>query len=408
MYEISTATDRPDPLSEVRRTGGFIISALLWAAAGAGLFFLAGYGLIAFYYLIELSEKLRRALGLSLPPTGPDWYLLTALGVILAGVVALVCLLLGWYRAFWRRRLTEFWRDAAKRKSLARRQPVLPQASDDKDEFERRLVWLRALLQTQRWSPHWEQMKRAGGQNFPRDISPVSIASEAHDKAARGYQQVAEAVLRALEAQVAERAIATGLIVGISQNRLLDSLTIVFAALELQLFVLSSLGKQASWATWRELVKRAGASLFFNTYLNREETLLASWGVKKAAIALHASADVIDNAGEALTDADVEELLDAIFETVSETDGGTISGIIKGVVQIGSDVAGYSLGFGAAGLKQIAELIEKIGDDLLQGMLAGAVIYHHGMALAASVLALDEEHLRQRAMRRSVKGRTPP
>ena len=49
-------------------------------------------------------------------------------------------------------------------------------------------------------------------------------------------------------------------------------------------------------------------------------------------------------------------------------------------------------------MKQIAEVIENVGDDLLQGVLAGGVIYHHGMAIAADVLALDKVHRRSPEM----------
>ena len=57
---------------------------------------------------------------------------------------------------------------------------------------------------------------------------------------------------------------------------------------------------------------------------------------------------------------------------------------------------------GAFGLRQIGTFIEATANDLLQGVLAGGVLYYHGMALAADCLALDDQHRRSPEMTRTI------
>ena len=53
--------------------------------------------------------------------------------------------------------------------------------------------------------------------------------------------------------------------------------------------------------------------------------------------------------------------------------------------------------------RYIGQAIESIGDELLQGVLAGGALYFHGMALAAECLALDQRHRGSAAMARTFR-----
>jgi hypothetical protein len=62
-------------------------------------------------------------------------------------------------------------------------------------------------------------------------------------------------------------------------------------------------------------------------------------------------------------------------------------------------------GCGSAGpleLHHIASFIESTANELLQGVLAGGILYYHGMALAAECLALDLEHRHSPEMTRTI------
>lgn len=385
--------DSSDLLVEVRQRGVFIISALLWAAAGGAFLILAGYALQAFRYLLELAEKLRQVAGLHPPAQGLDWYLIVVITGILLLLATVGVFLIRWYRNLWRERVEEVWEDSGLRKkhSVCRKLPK--EAS--KDEQEEKTQWLRDFLATSKRSDYWAAMKRKEIEGFPKDEKPATIF-------ASDYRIVSESLLKELEEDIVQRAIATGLIVGIGQSRFFDGLTIVSAALELQFHVLSRLGKRPSLATWREMIKRTAASLLVNTYLNREDTLLVSVGIKQAAIILGASAEALEQAVEHAVDniesEDLDEIIDTVVDESLETSGGLVSVLGK----LGLQAVGLSAGIGAAATRQVAHLIESIGDDLLQGVMAGAIIYFHGMSLAAETLALDQQHLKSEPMERGV------
>jgi hypothetical protein len=69
-------------------------------------------------------------------------------------------------------------------------------------------------------------------------------------------------MLRKLEKDISKRAVTLGLVVGVSRNRFVDFFTISAAALELQLEILTRLGKRPSWATWRQMLTRTASSRF--------------------------------------------------------------------------------------------------------------------------------------------------
>jgi lysyl-tRNA synthetase class I len=64
--------------------------------------------------------------------------------------------------------------------------------------------------------------------------------------------------------------------------------------------------------------------------------------------------------------------------------------------------AGMSMRVGSSGLRHIGNFIEHTANDMVQGVLAGGILYYHGMALAADCLALDENHRHSPEMTRTM------
>jgi hypothetical protein len=222
----------------------------------------------------------------------------------------------------------------------------------------------------------------------PSTSDPAALSPEQ-------YEAVAAQVFKAIERTVTERAIATGLIVGVSSNPRLDALTIVLAAFEIQMHVLTELGKKPGLRTWINLVQRCGASLFWNTYLNRGECLSLSVGIKQAGIGVQAASELVGQGADLIGELDMDELSDILGDGAPE--------YVNLALWAGATVTGAGLGAGRVALRIVGEAIEKIGDDLLQGVLAGATLYFHGMALAADCLALDQSHRRCPEMTRTVR-----
>jgi hypothetical protein len=364
-------------LDELRRRGVFLFSSVMWATCG-------GLILIAFGYLIFLANnvlafvsRLRTAFGGHAPVSGPDWVLVSVCFVI--GAVPLVGLGLcwRWYRRQWNSRLAAVWVSIDVQQQHCRI-ARLPAVSGEADR-RRKAEYLRDLLTSPQWSSH---------------KTPVTLAV---DLGPDQYRSAAEAVLLDIEKDVTERAIATGLIVGVSSNSRMDAITILLAAFEIQMHVLSRLGKRPSLGMWVELFKRCGASLFFNTYLNREETMGVSFAIKQAGLGIHAAGEMLGEGGHALSDLDVNDALDQLLGDHGLPESAKIA--ICG----GAMAAGLGMGVGGVGLRVIGQAIESIGDDLLQGVLAGAALYFHGMALASECLALDAQHRNSAAMTRTFR-----
>jgi hypothetical protein len=359
----------PDPsLTDLRRRGQFLIALLLWAAVGGLFVVVSGYTLITYHYAISLAERVRLGLGFAPPQHGPDWFLLVALlsgpAVGLLGIF----LVLGWYKRLWLRRVAVVWPDARERRRLSkwRGVPLHGTASGRADRSE----YLAALLR----SPFWSSRN-----------CPASLETD---------EGRAEWLLEELEKDIAERALATGLTVGISQNRSIDLLTIFAAALELQLHVLSRLGKRPSSYAWRLLIQRCGASLFINSYLNRQDSLALNLMIKKAGMGLKASGDLMESTAQHLSESDFD-----LDEALNLQHGGLLGMATKGL-ELGATMA---LTVGQVGLHVLGTLIESVGDELTQGTLAAGILYHHGMALASDTLALDAAHRASPAMNRNFR-----
>ena len=201
-----------DALRGLRRRGRFLFSALLWAAAGGFVLYASAYLLIIYHYLLVPAERVRLGFGWHAPEHGPDWLLLGILATLPGLVMAAAVFGWDWYRRVWNRKLKEVWPDTTARRLHGRWRPLQGVASSA--ERQERAGYL-GQLQACRFDP--EQ-----------------------------YERQAEAVLADIEKDIAERAVTTGLIVGISHNRFIDLFTIFAATLELQLHVLAQLGKRPS------------------------------------------------------------------------------------------------------------------------------------------------------------------
>ena len=364
----NSASNSEPALEGVRRRGQFLISGLLWAAA-AGLFVvLSGYALILYHYAIALAEHARQSLGFSAPRQGPDWFMLAALASGPVFCVFCVALFGVWYKRLWFRKLRNIWPDTRDRSRYSRWQALPHRASAS--HRKRRSEHLMALLKSDLWATR-----------------------EAPGPAA-GYEGQAEWLLLELEKDIAERALTTGLTVGISRNRYIDLFTIFVAALELQLHVLSRLGKRPSWHAWKVLIQRCGASLFINSYLNRQDSLALNLMIKKAGMGLYATGDLMEGASQHLSESDFD-----LDEALNLQHAGLL-GMATKSLELGATMA---LTVGQVGLHVLGTLIESAGDELTQGALAAGIIYYHGIALASDTLALDEAHRQSPAMNRGFR-----
>lgn len=368
MAAISASTPDSPALVGLRRRGQFLISGLLWAAA-AGLFVvLSGYALIVYHYGISLAERFRSSLGFTAPSHGPDWFLVCAMAAGPLICILLIILLALWYRRLWLRRLRTIWPETRDRSKYSRWQTLPYRASAS--HRARREDHLTALLRSEIW-----------------------IASQPPDRSA-AYEVRVEWLLAELEKDIAERALTTGLTVGISHNRYIDLFTIFVAALELQLHVLSRLGKRPSWHAWKLLIQRCGASLFINSYLNRQDSLALNLMIKKAGMGLYATGDLMGNAAQHLSDSDFD-----LDEALNLQHAGLL-GMATKSIELGATMA---LTVGQVGLHVLGSVIESVGDELTQGALAAGIIYYHGIALASDALALDQVHRQSPAMNRGLR-----
>ena len=268
-------------LAGLRHRGQFLISGLLWAAAGGLLIVGSSYVLVLYHYAMSFAERSRASLGFARPIASPDWFMLIALttGPILCALLAAI--VWNWYRKVWFRRLRRTWPNRKDRWKYSRweEQPLRATAA----QRTRSSDYLAALLRSDQWSAHSAEVN-----SLPT------------------YEARAEWLLTELEKDVAERALTTGLTVGISRSRFIDLFTIFAAALELQLHVLSRLGKRPSWHAWRILIQRCGASLFINSYLNRQDSLALNLLIKKAGMGLQAAGDLMENTVTHLSESDVD------------------------------------------------------------------------------------------------------
>jgi len=209
-------------------------------------------------------------------PGGLDIIGLAVLLVFLGTPTVLLLIAYLKYRGLWNRRVQELWGTGA----LARAHSSLPNVSRNSGNSKRdaQAVYLRDLAGIEPWTA--ELAPATEGNTSPESVPP---------------EKLAENILAVCERDIARRAIATGLTVGISPSRLFDHITIVLASLEIQMHVLASLGRRPSLRTWYQCLVRAGTSLFANSYMNREDAFMLQYTTKGIATGLSAAGDMIDD-----------------------------------------------------------------------------------------------------------------
>jgi hypothetical protein len=366
---VNLASGQDSPTLEgLRRRGQFLISSLLWASVAGFLIVICGYALILYHYATAMAERLRSSFGLAPPLHGPDWFMLTALASGPAVCILFVVVLWIWYQRVWLRKLRSTWPDRRHLSRYSRWRKLPVRASVEQRQYH--AEYLSALIQSDPWAVY-------------------ECTSPAAD-----CETQAEALLADLEKDIAERALTIGLTVGISRNRYIDLFTIFAAALELQLHVLSRLGKRPSWHAWRLLIHRCGASLFINTYLNRQDSLALNLMIKKAGMGLYAAGDLMEGTATHLSENDID-----LDEALNLSHAGLL-GMATKSLELGATMA---LTVGQAGLHALGHLIESVGDELAQGALAAGIIYYHGIALASDTLAMDMVHRQSPAMTRNFR-----
>jgi len=374
-------------LSCVRRRSIFIIELFLWIAAVSGGLILVHYCVGLLHLIVNTAFNVRKIFGFSAPAFGPDWYIIGVCSVcliLLLGTLALIWRL--YHRAFCDR-VSDVWRTREQRRKYGRIAVLEKIATTD--QLKCKTEYLQALLDSEPWRNSWDEIKKSAGIS---DITPVTLST-------RDYEKTAEAVFELIGRDIHERAIATGLAVGLNKNPLIDQLVILSASFELQLHVLSRLGKRPNFRIWREMVKRSLGSLFLNTYLNREDLFTLQFLIRRAAMGLEFLANLAEEGAEALEqinfdDGDADEFLDEAEKSGGELFEGVsfVGPMLKSAARVTLKLTTFSLKTGSVGIQQIATLTEKYAQDMVQGVLSGAILNMHGIEIAATCLALDQDH----------------
>ncbi|HXB68050.1 MAG TPA: hypothetical protein VNY05_07395 [Candidatus Acidoferrales bacterium] len=375
-----------DELRAVRGRSVLFTKYVFWALSCAFVLLIGN----AYFSLVQrwlvLLETARQLLGIPHAPLGPDWLLCTGFGIAIALPVAIIGILYWRYRKHWENRLRDIWQTGIPAHAKLHR---LRSAAGE-GELQRRVEYLGALRGTPGWAA--AAMPDSGG-------------------SAETYKLAAEAVLRELEKDISQRAITLGLVVGVSRNRVVDLFMIAAAALELQLQILTRLGKRPSWATWRQMLTRTASSLFANSYLNADESLGLRIAIKKMGMGLEVASDLIDHAATSIGD-HLENVLGQHDHPLSDSDdvdfddldhlSPEILGIMRPVFELLRQGTGVLVGVGTFGIRQLGVFIDKTGDELFEGAVAGGVLYYHGIAVAADCLALDRVHRESANMNRTL------
>lgn len=356
------------PLDSTRSRSLLYASYAVWSATAAIALFATSAYISAAMSWLGTVERFRSYLGFVPSVNSPDWWLVSATLLAMMLPLGLATGFLVMHRRVWRRKLSAIWGESGGGRAERIRKP---QAIADTGEIQRRCEDLGSLVATERWR---------------------SRGIEAPEVNADSYRSAAELVLADVERDIAQRAFTLGLVVGLSQKNWIDFLAISAAAVELQVHVLTSLGKRPSLHTWRQLWKRAASSLFFSWYLNAEQSLAFRLMIRKIGLGLEIGSQALEHAGSALLDSHTG-VDDVDWDDVEHLLPEHVLGIpLRPVATAASITAGTLISVGSFGMNQIGYLIERRGDDLFQGALAATILYEHGVAVAADCIALDARH----------------
>lgn len=232
---------------------------------------------------------------------------------------------------------------------------------------------------------------RSGRRVRPRDVRG-HLAELCHSPAwapvsagAASEREFAGRVAAACQREVATQALGAGLACG-SVSGPASRLLAAGASADLELRMLAKLGRPLTWrAGWRVL-RDACCCLFADGFLEGQGRVAVRAGVHAAAAGVTAAAEVADAAADVLADFDAEDLMGG---------GGTVSTVLGYVFNATAGGAAGVVGVGEAGLRTIAEITGRLGDEIAEGLIVAAMVNQYGATLVADVVALDEEHRRE-------------
>jgi len=373
----------------VRNRGIFLCKTFIIAMACGGAFAVFGWTLFVLNQIASLGDRVRRALGLGLEAGSPDWFVLALLLVAVLAACGLMAWVYRWYRSVWMRRLEDVWPEPENRDRFAHRV-----SSDDRTEY------LRALLRSPRWRDREGEVK-AQAKGSGHALGACDLGSLTQSDCLPAIHGLA-GVLRK---DVSERALSLALLVTFSRNRFLDRLAIVLAGFELQLYVLTALGKKPSIGHWLTMANRSLAGLFAHTYFSHENTTEMTLTIKGGLMGVHA---ILATADDVLKPEElpVDEVFEAIENALSSSAGGAFLGdlvaVLKGATTFSLVGADFAISAGRVASRQLASVVERLGDDLLEGSVVGGVLYFHGCELLREALPLSRIEAENHALNPSI------
>jgi len=404
--------DPDDVIAKVRQRGAFLFSAIALAIACGGLLLAVRILTSLEEYVFTEAMRVRTVVGVAAPVGSPDWYAIAVLCLVPLLVMIALAAAFQWQQRAVHRQTRAIWGSSRELRKLARIGPIPEQCSPGTAcrHCERKQQYLTRLLGSRRW-----------------EGSPVATLADdlnTHTASSSQYIQRANALFAELRKEIAERAFTCGLLVGVGRNRWFDALTIAASSYEMQLFVLNSLGKRPGVKEWWRLVRSSTASLFVNAYLNRQDVFLLNLIIKQSAWGLQTIAGVSDYAAMHMREG-IEHHVDNLQSHVqpvhenmntlrdhgvqfdaSDLDVDELHHGMNGVLKLTAEVAAFSFSTGAVALNQIAGFVEHHSAEMVQGVLAGGILYWHGCDLAGDILAINQNHRQSVELRVTVFGCT--
>lgn len=355
----ATAPSTPMPARPSRwRTAAVVVDVLVVAAVVGSVVAV----LVGVRALLDVVDRVRRAVGDSPPVDGVDWVTLVALAVVMAALAALV-----WFgqRAVLRRH--------QRRLAAVVGGSGVPLGRGPSRRLERGR-WIAALLQTPGW--------RDAVAEWQRD-SRLSPGATERVAAGNGTAHVAELISARLSEQIGERALATGMAVAVARSRAGDAAAVVGGSVAIQLDALAALGLRPTPATYLRIARSAAAGITAASYLDVEDRLELDLAVRAAVFGLDLAGDAADLADDAIS----EDLADALSDTLA-SGGGTVGTLLN--------LVGGAFGVSGSMLRQVADVTETVGGQITEGLVIAALLHHQGMTLVAECLAGDDAELRAR------------
>lgn len=363
-----------------------------------GFLALAGAGaLVCMHLLAQLESEvigyaasMRGVLGFSVaPPGAPDVYLLVTAAILPVTLVSACTAVFLTWRGSVSRRVMSRWRtpsmlggtqDTLSRARIRRNSRIMHVHARCPDPGRcpaccARTRYLGDLLSLSHWDTRSDPVLPAGS------LPPTGLLQlPSSPVAPPSYETLATATFQRLGQDIATRALATGLAVGFSHNRLLDGLTVVAATFETHLFVLCELGKRPTLPVTLRIARNAAAALFVNLFLNREDVISLNVIIRKVAFGIEGMAAGTEELTHHLSEPDLD---------LDDLDMGS------GWLKAATTFATFGLTVGATGLRAIGAFIDRFGSDLVQGCIAAGILWHQAGSFAADILARDERHRQQ-------------